>query len=176
MTVSGPTPLPLLHLTDLYHPPQDPDDHVDLATIGALPELDLQGVVLDVTQRFLESAPDGYDVPRDPGFVPVVQLGYLLGRALPVAVGPTRPLADPLDAASDRPLREQAGVTFLLDVLRHSRRPVTISVVGSARVLTAAFNREPELVRARTHAVLLNAGSTTPACPPGVRASRSSVG
>ncbi|MGA2256765.1 MAG: hypothetical protein ABSG53_19115, partial [Thermoguttaceae bacterium] len=25
-------PIPFIHTTDLYNPPQDPDDHVDLAT------------------------------------------------------------------------------------------------------------------------------------------------
>ena len=43
--------IPLIHITDMYHPPQDPDDHFDLATIAALPEFDLQGVILDVTQK-----------------------------------------------------------------------------------------------------------------------------
>src|SRR5690606_20292613 len=33
-------------------------------------------------------------------------------------------------------------------------------MVGSARVLAVAFNREPEMVAAKTGAVLLNAGST----------------
>lgn len=38
---TGPTAkIPFIHTTDLYSPPQDPDDHVDLATVFALPELD----------------------------------------------------------------------------------------------------------------------------------------
>jgi hypothetical protein len=37
---------------------------------------------------------------------------------------------------------------------------VVISVVGSARVVAAAFNREPELMRQRTKVILLNAGAT----------------
>ena len=51
--------IPLIHVTDLYHPPQDPDDQLDLATVAALDEYDLKGVVLDITQRFLEPAPRG---------------------------------------------------------------------------------------------------------------------
>ena len=70
--------IPLVHITDLYHPPQDPDDHFDLATIAALPEFDLRGVILDVTQKFLDPAPAGWDIARDPGYVPVVQLGHIL--------------------------------------------------------------------------------------------------
>ncbi len=152
--------IPLVHVTDLYHPPQDPDDHLDLATIAALPEYDLQGVVLDVTQKFLVAKPEGWDVARDPGYVPVAQLAHLLGRTLPAGMGPTVALAHPGDAALDRPLAEQAGIGLLLSVLQRSDRPVTISIVGSGRVLAAAFNREPALLRAKVRTVLLNAGST----------------
>ena len=160
----GPRPgkgkIPLVHTTDLYHPPQDPDDQIDLATVAALDEFDLRGVVLDVSARFLESAPEGFDIRRDPGFIPVVQLGYLLGRSIPVAAGPTRALASPTDTARDLPDREQAGIRMLLEILDASPEPVVITVVGSARVITAAFNREPELMRRKTRAVVLNAGST----------------
>lgn len=152
--------IPIVHITDLYHPPQDPDDQIDLATVLALDEFDLQGVVLDTTQRFLEGAPNGFDLPREPGFIPVTQIGYLLGRVIPVATATTQPLANPSDTAEDRPRREQAGINMLLDILDHSAEPVVITVVGSARVVTAAYNREPELMRAKTRAVVLNAGST----------------
>ena len=151
---------PLVHTTDLYHPPQDPDDHIDLATVVALQEFDLKGVILDATQRFLDAAPAGFDISRDPGLVPVAQLGYLLGRTIPAAVGPVTPLESPDDAVAKRPLKEQGGVRLLLDILEDSPEPVVISVVGSARVVTAAYNRNPQLVRAKTRTVLLNAGST----------------
>jgi hypothetical protein len=153
-------PIPLVHITDLYHPPQDPDDHIDLATVVALREFDLKGVVLDATQKFLEAAPAGFDIPRDPGFVPVAQLGSLLGRSIPVAAGPLRPLATPTDDATNRPVAEQGGIMLLLSILKESAEPVIISAVGSARVITAAFNRDPVLVRAKTRRILLNAGST----------------
>lgn len=153
-------PIPLLHITDLYHPPQDPDDHLDLATIAALAPLDLRAVVLDATRPFLLSQPQGRDIARDPGFVPVAQLGHLLGRAIPAAAGPLDPLAHPQDDCQDRPAREQAGIRLILETLEASESPVVISCVGSARALTAAFNRAPHLLRARTRAVLLNAGST----------------
>ncbi len=152
--------VPLVHVADLYHPPQDPDDHIDLATILALLEYDLRGVVLDATRKFLLNKPDGWDIPRDPGYVPVAQLAYLTGRSIPVAVGPIDPLTSPEDSARDRPRREQAGIDLLLDLLAQSAEPVTISAVGSARVLAAAYNRAPDLVRAKTRAVLLNAGMT----------------
>jgi len=153
--------IPLVHITDLYHPPQDPDDHIDLATVVALEEFDLRGVILDCTQKFLDAAPAGFDIRRDPGYVPVLQLAHILGRPIPVAVGPFSPLSSPTDTAADRPLAEQGGITLLLKILEESDVPVVLSLVGSARVLTAAFNRNPGLVRSKTRRVLLNAGSTS---------------
>jgi len=154
------TRIPVVHTTDLYHPPQDPDDQIDLATVLALEEFDLRGVVLDTTQRFLVGAPKGFDVPRDPGFIPVCQIGYLLNRSIPVAIGPTQPLASPHDSAKDCPQNEQAGINLLLEILENSSAPVLITIVGSARIVTAAFNRNPKLMREKTRAVVINAGST----------------
>jgi hypothetical protein len=155
--------IPLIHTTDLYHPPQDPDDHIDLLTAVALPELELKAVILDCTQKFLDPAPVGQNIRRDPGLVPVAQLGYLLGNTIPAACAPTQPLRDRHDNVQDRPRKEQAGVELLLQTLADSPEPVLISVMGSARAVTAAFNRAPELVRNKTRAILLNAGSTSAA-------------
>lgn len=156
-----PESIPLVHITDLYHPPQDPDDQFDLATILALPEFDLRAVILDQTRKFLIGAPEGWDIPRDPGLVTVTQASALIGRAIPVALGPRDPLRNAEDDARDQPLEEQSGINLLLSVLRHTSVPVVVSVVGSARVLAAAYRREPELVRNRVAKVLLNAGSTS---------------
>jgi pyrimidine-specific ribonucleoside hydrolase len=152
--------IPLIHISDLYHPPQDPDDHFDLATIAALQEYDLRGVILDVTEKFLNPPPGSGDVRRDPGIVPVMQMAYLLGRDIPAASGPRTPLKNALDDIADRPAQEQAGVNLLLDLLERSETRVVISVVGSCRVLTAAFNRNRELVRSKVRSILLNAGSS----------------
>jgi len=151
--------IPLVHITDLYHPPQDPDDHIDLATVVALSEYDLRGVILDVTQKFLDPAPAGFDISRDPGFIPVLQLSHIMGHAIPAAAGPRVPLSGPDDDAKSRPQSEQAGIQLLLDILESSREPVVLSLVGSARVVTAAFNRAPELLRNKVRSLLLNAGS-----------------
>ncbi len=152
--------IPLIHTTDLYHPPQDPDDHFDLATIAALEEFDLKGVILDPTLQFLNPSPDNADIRRNPGFTPVNQMAYLLARDIPVAAGPRDPLKNAHDDIADRPQVEQAGVELLVKLLEQSDAKVNISVVGSCRVLTAAFNRNPGLLRAKTESVLLNAGSS----------------
>ena len=117
-------PIPFIHTTDLYNPPQDPDDHVDLATVYALPELDLRAVILDPSRKFLRQL--------DPGFVPAAQMNYLAERAVPVAAGPIDPLRSSSDTAKDRPRREQAGIELLVDVLGRSEEPAFVSVVGSA--------------------------------------------
>jgi hypothetical protein len=152
--------IPLVHITDLYHPPQDPDDHIDLATVVALSEYDLRSVILDVTQKFLVAAPDGFDITRDPGYVPVQQLSHIIGHAIPVAAGPRAPLSGPDDDAANRPRSEQAGIQLLLNILEESREPVVLSLVGSARVVTAALNRAPELLHRKIRSLILNAGST----------------
>ena len=41
--------VPVIYSTDLYHPHDDPDDHYDLATVFALPELDVKGVIIDMS-------------------------------------------------------------------------------------------------------------------------------
>ncbi|MBI2843948.1 MAG: hypothetical protein HYX78_11165 [Armatimonadetes bacterium] len=147
-------PVPLIHITDLFMPPGDPDDHIDLATVYALPEFDVRAVVLDYS--------GGWEgcYPIEPAFIPVVQLNYLTGRAVPVAVGPISPLTSPDDTCTDRPLREQAGIELITRVLRESPSPAYVSVVGSTRALTAAINRDPELARKKIRAVLLSAGAT----------------
>jgi hypothetical protein len=145
--------IPFIHTSDLYNPPQDPDDHVDLATVFALPELDLRAVILDPTRKFVGQ--------HDPGFVPVAQLNYLTGRAVPAGAGPIDPLRSPSDSAKDRPRHEQAGIELLLNVLSGCQEPAFVSVVGSARVVAAAWNREPKLLQQKIKAVMVNAGATT---------------
>jgi hypothetical protein len=157
--------IPLLHLTDLYLPPQDPDDFVDLATVHALPEFDIRAVILDCTRRFLDEVADG-DLHREPALLPVIQLQHLTGRSYPVAIGPLDPLADPHDAARGRSSAQDAGVELILRVLREAPEPVVVSVVSSLRPLAAALNRDPALCAERIRRVLVNAGTASPTKAP----------
>ena len=154
-----PGSIPLVQTTDLYHPPMDPDDHVDLATALAIAEFDLRAVIFDADARMVEGTWSPGDPPREPGFVPVAQISYLTGRAIPAAIGPLAPLRSPSDTALDRPRREQAGIELLLRVLRESPEPVAITVLGSARIVAAAWNREPALMERKVRSVVLNAGT-----------------
>ncbi len=155
-----PRKIPLIHTTDLYNPPQDPDDQIDLATVLALEEYDLRGVVLDITEKFLHPRPEGWDIARKPGLASVARMARITGKTIPVAEGPHHLLADSRDTCEDAPDEEQAGIRMLLGLLERSPEPVAISVTGSPRTVTAAWNREPSLLREKTLAVLLNAGST----------------
>ena len=146
---------PLVYITDLYHSPGDPDDHVDLATLLALPEFDVRAILIDVRPP---RAPDAS--PYDPGFIPIGQLCYLTGRSFPVAVGPAEALRSLNDAAVDRPESEQAAIRLLLSVLRESREKVLVNTVGTCRIIAAAFLREPQLFREKVKAVVVNAGSS----------------
>jgi pyrimidine-specific ribonucleoside hydrolase len=152
--------VPLVHITDLYHPPQDPDDQFDLATVLALPELELKAVLFDVTRKFLVPVPVGWDDARDPGLILTAQAGYLRGASFPTAVGPQDPLSALIDDVSNRAKGEQSAIELLLTVLREASHPVAVSMVGSARILAATYLRAPELVRENVASVWLNAGST----------------
>ena len=146
--------VPVIDITDLYHPPQDPGDNLDLIAAYGLPEVDLKAVILDVTDRFRRpvSGPEGEPYrdtggPRDPGFIPVWQLNALFGRNVPCAVGPYAAMRSPEDPMRDTPAFQQQGVELILKTLRESEAPVHILSFGSARPLAVAYNRDPELLR-----------------------------
>ncbi len=147
---SSPDPrVPVIYSTDLFHPHVDPDDHFDLATLFALPELDVKAILLDQGEKQLQM----------PGRVPVQQMEQLTGRSVPYAIGLDQKLASPQDDGRRRPAQFQAAVELLLTVLRTSREPVTIIATGSARDLCAAYNREPELLRRGVGRMYLNMGN-----------------
>lgn len=159
---------PVIVVTDLYHPPQDPGDNFDLITAFALPGVDLKAVILDVTEEYrhiYEEHPIGdyHDRrgPREPGIIPVSQLCYLFGRNVPYAMGPFRRMRSPEDTFEDAPKAQQLGIQLILDTLRASTRPVQILSFGSARTIAAAYNREPDLMRAKVGRIHLSAGSDT---------------
>lgn len=146
---------PLVYITDLYHSPGDPDDHVDLATLLALPEFDIRAVLIDARPP---RRPDAS--PYDPGFIPLSQLCYLTGKSFPIVVGPARPLRSTTDSALDRPESEQPAIKLLIRVLRESREKVLVNTTGTCRIIAAAFLREPDLFREKIRAVVVNAGSS----------------
>ena len=143
--------VPVIYCTDLFHPHDDPDDHFDLATLYAMPELDIKGVVLDQGRKQLER----------PGRIPVSQMNKITGRNVRAAMGLGDPLKRPDDQALDQPAQFQGAVELIVQTLRTSARPVCIAAAGSVRDLVCAFNREPGLCRTNVAMVLAFIGEAS---------------
>lgn len=165
----SPRRTPVIDVTDLYHPPQDPGDNLDLIAAYALPEVDLRAVVLDIHDPYRRpndprQLPDYRDPqgPREPGFVSVEQLNYLFDRNVPTGCAPFQRMRSLQDTMDDAPRFQQRGVEILLRVLEESRERVEIVSFGSARPVAVAYNRRPELLRRKVRRVHLCAGSAPP--------------
>lgn len=145
--------VPLIHVTDLFHPHGDPDDHFDLAVAYALTlrgAFDLRGVVVDYPPEFRAG---------DPAVVAVAQMNRLAGLAVPVAIGASLKLKGRRDALDGAPAQETAAVRFIHAQLRASARPVALACVGNAADIVVAALREPALFKEKCAGVYLNSGS-----------------
>ncbi len=140
---------PVIYCTDLFHPHDDPDDHFDLATLAALPELEVKAILLDQGDKQL----------KRPGSIPLRQMMRLTGRQTPFAIGLAQRLASPADDGRAQPAEFQGAVELLLKTLRESPEPVTIITAGSVRDLCAAWNREPALFQQKVGRLYLNIGN-----------------
>jgi len=170
---TAPGLLPLIDVTDLYHPHQDVGDNFDILAAYALPELDLRAVILDCTEPFRQPVakdpgpglfPDARG-PREPGFIPVWQLNYIFGRNVPCATIPFTRMKSVDDKMLDAPPFQQQGIELILKTLRESPKPVHIVSFGSARAIAVAYNREPALFRAKLARLHLCAGGSSPPAP-----------
>ncbi len=156
--------LPVVVITDLYHPHQDAGDNMDLINAFALDNVDLRAVLLDVTASFrepLSSHPslwqDPYG-PREPGVIPVMQLNYIFDRTVPFGIGPSTMMRSAGDRMEQAPKFERQAVELLLKVLRESQEPVQILSFGSARIPAVAYNTDPALLREKVSRIHLSAG------------------
>lgn len=138
--------VPILYCTDLFHPYVDPDDHFNLATLFAIEEFDIRGIVLE----------NGVQQYRHPGKIPLEQMMRLTGRRIPYEIGLGEPLKTLDDDGRDQPDKFQNGVELILDVLRKSPEKVTIFTTGSLRDLAAAFNRDRKLFRQKAGRIYIN--------------------
>jgi len=160
--------VPVVSITDLYHPPEDPGDNVDLIMAYGLPDVDLRAVILDALEEkraLVDGGVPGYGGPRDPGVVPVTQLNAIFGRNVPFAWCPFTRMRSLTDELRDVPASQQHGIDLLLRVLAESPEPVHLLSFGSARPLAVAFNRDPSLLQAKVARIHLSAGTTTPTYP-----------
>ncbi len=149
VTAAAAEKTPILYSTDLHHPPMDPDDHFDLATLFALDEFDIRGIILDC----------GSHQVKAPGEIPVRQLIHLTGKKVLYAVGLGAKLTSPDDDGRNQSSLLQGAVKMILDVLEQSPQKVTIFTTGSLRDVAAAYNREPELFRRKVARLYVNIGN-----------------
>ncbi|MBN1272357.1 MAG: nucleoside hydrolase [Candidatus Aminicenantes bacterium] len=140
--------VPVIYCTDLFHPYDDPDDHFDIASLYALEELDIRGIVLD----------QGEKQDSKPGRIPLEQMNCLAERDVSWGIGLSEPLKSPEDAALAEAEKYQKGVRLILDILERAHEPVTIITVGSLRDVAAAFNRRSGLFRERVSRLMIFIG------------------
>ena len=159
--------VPIIDVTDLYHPHQDPGDNIDILWALGLPQVDLRAVILDVTDDYRRLYADanepGFSDPigsRDPGVIPLTQLSFLFDRIIPFAVGPMHRMTDPTDPLDRVSTFEQAGIELILRTLADSDERVHILSFGSCRTIAAAFNRDPSLLEAKVARIHISAGAT----------------
>lgn len=127
-----------VHLTDIFHPHGDPDDHFDLALAFALHAqgyTELGCVVMDY--------PPGHRV-GDPALCAAAQLNALTGSDVRACVAPKD---------------YRAAGQLILSILREAPRPVTFSVVGTTESIASAIGENPELFAERCAGLYLAAGT-----------------
>jgi len=146
------TKVKLIYSSDIYFPPDDPDDYFDLATLFATPEIDVAGVILD--QQVYDRRPKS----EGTGVVPLQQMFEISGRKAPYAIGLRAALKSVDDKGLDQPDSSQRGVEMILDLLRKTKGEVVLLTVGTERDIAAAFNRDPGLFRKKVSRIYLNAG------------------
>jgi hypothetical protein len=148
------TKVAMIHVTDLFRPFADPDDHWDLACVFALAkrgDVELLAVAIDNPPL----------AEYDPDVQAVAQMNYLTGLSVPVIVGSPRRIApDEVDRPENRAVL--GGMRAILDILRKSPLPVIINILGSSRDVALAGKLEPSLFAEKCAGIYLNAGSGTP--------------
>jgi hypothetical protein len=146
-----PKKFPVIYCADLFHPHEDPDDHFDIATLYAIPEIDIKAIILDQGKRQQAA----------PGSIPVSQMNYITGRNVPYAIGLSDELLTPHDQALGQPQEYQQGIELILSTLKNSTEPVTVITVGSLRDIAAAYNRDPQLLKTKIDRLFIFIGEAS---------------
>jgi hypothetical protein len=144
--------IPVLHVTDLFRPHNDPDDHWDLACVYALAcrgDIELKGVLIDY--------PPENNNGWNPDIMAVAQMNLISGISATVAVGSSVPFESRDAKAQTRPA-DQNGAQIVLDVLQSSPEPIVINILGSSRDVAIAGKKDPNLFADKCSAIYLNAG------------------
>ena len=149
--------VPVVHITDLYRPHEDPDDHWDLATQYALAkrgDTKLVAIVMDYPNQKV----------KNPDISAIAQLNFITGMAVPAMTGvpETFPFETDLSDPAVRNSPELSGVRALHRILREAPEPVVITVTGWCRDLMFIYKYDPELFKEKCAGVYLNAGLGAP--------------
>lgn len=164
-TIGQNSKMPVIVITDLYHPGQDPGDNLDLINGFGLPDVDLKAVLLDITEAFRKdtayNSPTKYNDPlgpREAGIIPIEQLNYIFNKKIPYGMGPLTCMKSEDDKMEYLPKYEQEAIYLFLDILAKSKEPIEILSFGSARILAVAYNRNPKLMNEKISKIHLCAG------------------
>jgi hypothetical protein len=146
---------PVILVSDLMRPDDDPDDHWDLATAFALAysgAIDLKGMIIDspVNEAYVEK--------KNPDVAAVAMLNYITGLHVPVVTGSPYPLKSKTDKQEYALVKDMGGVNLMHDILSESKEKVRIIITGSTRDVAIAMNRFPGLFEDKCSGIYLNAG------------------
>jgi hypothetical protein len=161
--------IPVVVITDLYHPYEDPGDNLDLIMGYALPEISLKGILLDITDAFRKKTADFPLLwedpfgPREAGIIPVMQMNYIFNKQIPFAIGPLSPIRSYTDKMMNIPSFQQGAICLLLKILKESPdSSIQVLSFGSLRILAVAFNRAPDLLKKKIKMIHISAGTAAP--------------
>jgi len=147
----------LIHITDLYHPHADPDDHYDLAQVFALAKL---GEV-EILQVLIDYPYEKRDDFGSPDIGAIYQLNRLAGKNVHVTWGAntTKYVGKP-ELWKSAPKEDVYASEKIIELLQNSEEKVYISIVGGCLDTAMAIDRAPEVFREKCAGIVLNAGST----------------
>jgi len=146
---------PIILVTDLMRPYDDPDDHWDLATAYALAftgAIDLKGIIVDSPEN------TAYLEQKSPDIAAIAMLNYLSGLGVPVTSGSPYPFKGKNDKQLYANGQDLGGVNLIKKVLLENEEGVRIITTGSNRDVAIALSRYPQLFSERCTGIYINAG------------------
>jgi hypothetical protein len=152
-------PVKLIHITDIYHPHADPDDHYDLSQIFALSkmgEIKIEQVIIDY--------PSSYDY-GSPAICAVDQLNYLTNSNVQVTIGASvhefRGKPQLWKSAEKNKVGAAEKIIEILDrVDVQANEMVFINIAGGCLDTAIALERSPEIFKDKCAGIVLNAGTS----------------
>lgn len=150
---------PVIYSSDLWFPHGDPDDHFDLLSLLSLPELDVKAVIIDYT---MQANVKRTKIEKGPNFAAVEKAIKLFKREpVPVRSGLIEPLLSTEDDGRTRPEEEQHAIELIIEQMNAVQdKSAVLITTGSVRDIYAAFNREPDLFKAKVKNIFISMGDS----------------